>query len=205
MVYLRGSHLIELTKHDIERAALIYFHAYQDYPVWQHLIPDEMERKTKFLSLWEFFVKFNLKYGQIYANSSKIQGIVSIIHSENMNTSLIKQINCGGLKVIRKFGIKFLKRSIPIENYIQSERIKNAPFPHLYLSYIAVDPKYQGKGIGGHMLKELFKEFENDNLSYYLETHIKRNVPFYQNLGFGLLNESIIPGTDIHMWTMLKK
>lgn len=107
--------------------------------------------------------------------------------------------------MIRKFGIKFLKHSIPIEDYVQSERIKNAPFPHWYLSYIAVDPEYQGKGIGRTMLKELFKKYMMNNLSYYLETHLKRNVPFYQNLGFEILKESTIPGTDIHMWSMLKK
>lgn len=197
--------LIELKKHDIKRAARIYFKAYQEYPIWQFLIPDEMERKTKFLSLWEFFVKFYHKYGQIFANSSKFEGLVSIVHSEKMNTSLIKQLSCGGFKVIRKFGIKFLRKSIPIENYIQSERVKNAPFSHWYLSYIAVDPEYQSKGIGSIMLKKLFKKYEKYNLPFYLETHVKRNVSFYQNLNFELLKESITPGTDIQMWCMLKK
>lgn len=82
--------LVKLNKDDIETAARIYSRAYQDYPVWKHLIPDEMERKTKFLTLWEFFVRFNLKYGQIYASSSKFEGVVSIIHSKDMNTSLLK-------------------------------------------------------------------------------------------------------------------
>ena len=71
--------------------------------------------------------------------------------------------------------------------------------------YIAVDPEYQGNGIGSLMLNELFKKYEIYNIPFYLETHVKRNIPFYQNLGFELLKESIMPGTDIYMWSMLKK
>ena len=82
--------LIKLTKHDFERAAKIFFRAYKEYPVWLHLIPNEVDRKPKFLSLWGFFVKFNLKYGQVYANSPKFEGVVSITHSDDMNTSLLK-------------------------------------------------------------------------------------------------------------------
>ena len=53
-----------------------------------------------------------------------------------------------------------------------------------YLSIIAVDPEFQGQGLGRKLLEPTIAEADRAGAMCYLETFSDRNVRFYQRLGF---------------------
>ena len=59
--------------------------------------------------------------------------------------------------------------------------------PHWYLPLIAVDPAYQGGGLGGALLKAALARCDADGLPAYLESSNPRNITLYQRHGFEIL------------------
>src|SRR5579871_6269066 len=53
-----------------------------------------------------------------------------------------------------------------------------------YLSIVAVDPAFQGQGLGRQLLESTIAEADRAGATCYLETFSERNLSFYQRLGF---------------------
>lgn len=58
-----------------------------------------------------------------------------------------------------------------------------------YVHYLLVNPLYQGKGIGAHLM-EAVKEQYKDYLYIVLSCENKEVIPFYQKLGFSVIEGS---------------
>jgi len=77
--------------------------------------------------------------------------------------------------------------------------------PYWYLDVIGVDPHYQGKGFASMLLEPMLRRIDKENLPIWLETILKRNVSFYEHFGFYILEEIIIPNTNIVNWFMIRE
>jgi GNAT superfamily N-acetyltransferase len=76
--------------------------------------------------------------------------------------------------------------------------------PHWYLPTIGVDPDAQGLGIGGGLVASMLARCDQERTPAYLESSKRQNVPFYERLGFGLLQEQSLPaGPDF--WPMWRE
>jgi len=58
-----------------------------------------------------------------------------------------------------------------------------------YLPLIAVDPIYQGNGLGSQLMKHSLALFDETGLPTYLESSNPRNIPFYERHGFELMGQ----------------
>lgn len=59
--------------------------------------------------------------------------------------------------------------------------------PHWYLPWLAVDPPYQGKGLGGRLLDRGLARVDADHLPAFLETPNPATVAFYERHGFSVV------------------
>lgn len=75
--------------------------------------------------------------------------------------------------------------------------------PNYYLEVIAVDPKFQGRGIGGAMLSQLTDFAEGEGLPTYLSTTAPKTVPLYKKYGFQIISET--NELEIPNYHMLRK
>lgn len=57
-----------------------------------------------------------------------------------------------------------------------------------YIHYVLVNPNYQGKGIANNLVKMIKNKYK-DYLYIELMPDDKKNVAFYQKLGFNILKE----------------
>lgn len=53
-----------------------------------------------------------------------------------------------------------------------------------YVGFLAVDPDYQGQGVGCLLLQLVLDKADRDDLPIYLETSNPKNVPWYERFGF---------------------
>lgn len=76
--------------------------------------------------------------------------------------------------------------------------------PHWYLPLIGVDPKHQGKGLGGALLGHAIDICDRDGALAYLESSNPRNVPLYRRYGFEIMGR-IQVGSSPTLVPMLRK
>lgn len=85
---------------------------------------------------------------------------------------------------------------------LEDHRRRHVPGPHYYLAALGVEPDRQGEGIGSALLVPVLDAADAAGVEAYLETATARNVLLYERHGFDVVEELILPGTDIHGWLM---
>ena len=88
---------------------------------------------------------------------------------------------------------------------LERRRDQHVPVPHYYLSALGVDPSRQGSGIGSALLAPVLAKADATGVPAYLETATARNVLLYERHGFDVVEELVLPGTDVHGWLMLRR
>jgi len=75
---------------------------------------------------------------------------------------------------------------------------------HWFLDHLAVDPAAQGLGLGRKLVLRHFEgRARGDGLPAFLHTSRDTNVPFYQSLGFAVVDERRVGGASgFVLWTM---
>ena len=196
--------IIRLTKEHIKPSSEVSGRAFQDYPTSILMFPDEIERKEKNKYGFEMILKYGLRHGEVYATSPNLEGIAVWLPPKKVHLSIWSSIRCGGFRVMRKTGIKAMKRGKPLYDYLGPAHKRLVPFDHWYLQSIAVEPEEQGKGYGGLLLKGMITKIDREGLPIYLETNTEKNVSFYQNYGFKVVEHVIVPKTEVPFWCMLR-
>jgi ribosomal protein S18 acetylase RimI-like enzyme len=82
--------------------------------------------------------------------------------------------------------------------------MRYAPQPHWYLSQLGVEPAIQGQGYGRRILTPTLERIDREAKAVYLETLNPKAILFYENLGFKVREEVILPGGGPPMWAMLR-
>jgi GNAT superfamily N-acetyltransferase len=78
---------------------------------------------------------------------------------------------------------------------------KHPAEPHWYLPLLGIDPKWQGRGLGGALIRVKLTECDATRSPAYLETQKPENVPYYQRFGFRVSEVIELPDTP-PIWLM---
>jgi GNAT superfamily N-acetyltransferase len=205
------NNLIRLTKADIKPAAEVLARAFQDHPLFSYLMPDETQRKKKQLLVFRSTMQQGMKYGEAYATSPQLEGVAVWFTAapqrekwwRNIMHRLISILFIPFLAVI--FGREAMRRQRAYSRYAAGVRARCISGRYWYLQTLAVDPEYQGKGYASRLLKPMLARADREGMPCFLETQEEKNVALYEHFGFKVMEEGIIPGSDIKFWAMLRK
>jgi len=79
---------------------------------------------------------------------------------------------------------------------------KAPPEPFWHLDSVAVEPGWQGRGIGSALVEFALERARESKTAVILETGTTRNVPLYERLGFHVVEEADPPEGGPHVWFM---
>jgi len=193
--------LYRLQKRDVPQAAEVLAKSFSDYPMFQYILGDRFSADSAKIFL-RFLIKYSVLYGEAYAPSREMEGVLLFTEYNENSFSLLRSLRAGALSLMR-FGSAVAKRFSEFDG--MSTRIHKAcvPEPHIYLIMIGVDPDKQGQGVGSGLIRPLLNLAQAKGYPVYLETHGDNNVAIYRNLGFSVVSEDTLPGTDIQQYAML--
>ena len=198
------NNLVRLTKSQVKAASEVLDRAFEDYPLHVAFIPDESERKKKSRYFLEIFIRYGILYGEVYATSPKLEAVAVWVTSEKADFTMWRMIRSGILPYIFRVGRKTISRMMSVGDYLISIHKRYAPFPHLYAWYIGVDPKFQGKGYGRTLIEVMLARADSEQLPCYGETHTEESVALWEHYGFKVICETVILGTEVKHWAMLR-
>ena len=76
------------------------------------------------------------------------------------------------------------------------------PEPHWYLMVVGVDPALHNQGVGSAIVREGLALADRESKPCYLETSERRNLAFYERLGFVVLEEATLGNGGPKAWAM---
>lgn len=196
---------IRLTRAQIKPAARVLARAFADEPLWKYFIPDAARRHRQIYYVFRLMVSYGLRYGEGYATSPNLEGVVIWLPSERAKMSLWDQILCGAVPAFLNLGIKTTAHISAVDAYIEDVHARNAPFPHQYLSVIGVDPAHQGEGHASALLHPMFARLDAEGRPCYLETHTEPNLQIYQHYGFEAREGGTFPNSDTRYTAMVRE
>jgi ribosomal protein S18 acetylase RimI-like enzyme len=84
----------------------------------------------------------------------------------------------------RSFARIFGRRLPHAAALITSMERRHLREPHFYIPYVGVATTFQGRGIGGRLLRQTLDRCDAERLPAYLEATSERNAALYARLGF---------------------
>jgi len=199
------NNIIRLQKWQVKTACDVLSRAFINDAFLNYLEANEKKRAHIQEHYTTFELNYGILYGEAYTTSLNMEGIAVWIHSDNLKDTLWRFIRSGGLNLVFNINPIVLNKMKRADDYFQAFYRRHAPFPHWYLALLGVDTQFQGKGYAGKLLEPMFARIDKENLPCYLETEPEGNVSFYQHYGFEVIDEVVIPKTNVKLWLMLRK
>jgi ribosomal protein S18 acetylase RimI-like enzyme len=195
----------ELGMEDLSRAGGTLSDAFRNDPLWNRVfegLPD-VERKRR--AFFEIPVRYCLRYGTVRATPRR-EGIAAWVPGEVADMTFWRMLRSGALFSGVRIGatvMNRLKHSLGDLETHRRENMKGRPF--LYLAVIGVDPRCQGQGLGGSLLRAFLRQCDQSSRLAYLETETEENVRMYERFGFRTVREVSLPGLGLPLWEMVRE
>jgi ribosomal protein S18 acetylase RimI-like enzyme len=197
--------LVRLSKEQIGPASEMLTRAFFHDSKLTHVLPEEDLRREKGRHLFAFELRYGLNYGRVYATSPALEGVAVWLPSDRSEITLWRAMRSGGMALQKGLGKDAMKRLLAFSGQVDAYHKKHAPDPHCYLFFIGVDPRFQGKGYGGKLLRPLLDRMDRKKMACYLNTQNEKNIGLYEHFGFTVAERVRLPGTEILHTGMVRK
>ena len=198
--------LYRVQKQDIKRAATVLADAFQRDPLWNKLYEGEPNTEKRFCAFFEGSVRYCMKYGEVYAPSEDLEGIMGWNPGKLADVNWWRGIRCGSVGLVMRMGMSTVMKMQKIFKPITEDRQEHmAGHDYLYLSVIGVATGLQGKGFGRKLLDAAIEKTQREGLQLYLDTETEENVKMYKHFGFKLLKKVTLPILELPMWEMVRE
>ncbi len=189
------SYLIRLTKDQIEPASEMLVRSFFNDPKLTHILPEKDARKERGRHLFAFELRYGLRYGRVFTTSPNLEGVAVWIPSERSAITFWRAMLCGGMALQRGLGKEAMARLEAFSNQVDEYHKKHLPDPHCYLFFIGVDPRHQGQGYGGKLMRPMLEWLDEKGMACYLNTQNEENIGLYEHFGFRVVEQVTLPGT----------
>jgi GNAT superfamily N-acetyltransferase len=192
--------LRQATSGDAEPMARALARGFYDDPVAEWMMPRDHRRLAQ---LEDAFAKglrgVYLQEGDCWTTGSVV-GAAIWLPPGHWRIPVLRQLRL--LPAMARIYGRDLPRAGRAFALLESEHPKDRP--HWYLPFIAVDPEWQGKGIGTALLQPVLERCDRDGLPAFLEASTPRNRACYERNGFRVTDVMHFPKGP-PMWKMWRE
>jgi GNAT superfamily N-acetyltransferase len=177
------------TESDHEAAAEALALAFADDPAWAHLLPDADSRAERLLSFFTAEIA-NLvpDYREVWI-AEEGRGAAIWARPGRWRVPFLRTMRPAP-RMGRVFG-----RRLPLATWVQLrlERHHRGRPPHWYLHYLGVEPRAQGRGLGGALMAPVLERCDGEGIPAHLEASTERSRVLYERNGFAHVDTFHLP------------
>jgi len=198
--------LYRVQKGDIVQASKVLADAFQHDPIWNKIYEGDPNIEKRFQAFFEGGVRYCLKYGEVYAPSKDLEGVMGLVPGKYADMNWWRAIRSGTMGIGMRMGLSAAMKMNTIFKPVTGDRRGNmAGCIFLYVLVIGVATELQGKGFGRKLIDTAIEKSEREAQHLYLETETEENVRMYEHFGFKLLKRITLPIVGLPMWEMVKE
>lgn len=186
------NNLRQLHKNELDKCADIAANAFLDDPSSVFLF----KGKLSYQALFDFYlILYNTVFNKMnfLSCNENFDGFIITSSVKNSIVTLNDYIKNGGSKIIFKYGLGIVKRSLEFENNNVKTRKTIVDNNCWYIMQFCVSPRKQGNGAGSKIIKPLLNWFDLNKINCYLETFKNINISMYKHYGFELKYSGLNP------------
>lgn len=193
-----------MQKTNIDSFADCFADGFCGYSLMNYFCDGECDKKKVGL-IWE--VPIRAYNGQLLgvADGERPNAAALFAPPEAREPDLLTYIRAGGLKMVRKFGIKGTARMENFESFAGEIKKKYASPDCWYLFGFVSRHESRGMGYGSAVLSPVLSYFDRTRQDCYLETLEQKNVALYEHFGFELMETAEFPNSGLTIYAMLRK
>jgi GNAT superfamily N-acetyltransferase len=176
------------TEDDHEAAAEALALAFADDPAWAHLIPDDATRAERLLTFFTAEIHHLVPdHRQVWVT----EGGAALWGRPGGWRVPTRQTLSQTRPMAAVFG-----RRLPLAIWTQLRLERHHPRSpdHWYLHYLGVEPRRQGRGLGGTLLSPVLDRCDREGIPAHLEASTERSRILYERNGFTLTKTFDMPG-----------
>ena len=200
---MQSSAPVRLSCSDYDEAARVVTVAFMDYTYMKYIATQAHHRARVAKWFGASSIRYGLRYGRV-DTTVDLRGMAVWLPPGQTDLTAWRLLRSGYLSAPRHVSIQGLVRFIQSSHHMEHAHRRFAPGRHWYLFALAVDPQYQGQGIGGQLLQPVLALADAESMPCYLETQTERNTRFYQRHGFQIMSQAVMPGSDMTIYAMLR-
>jgi ribosomal protein S18 acetylase RimI-like enzyme len=198
--------LYRVQKRDIVRASKVLADAFQRDPLWNKIYEGDPNIEKRFQAFFEGGVRYCMKYGEVYAPSENLEGVIGLVPGKYADMNWWRAIRSGTMSVGMRMGLNVaMKMGTIFKPVVKDRREHMAGCSYLYVLVFGVSTGLQDKGFGRKLIGAEIEKSEREGLQIYLDTTTEENVKMYEHFGFRLLKKITLPIVDLPMWELVRK
>jgi ribosomal protein S18 acetylase RimI-like enzyme len=191
------------TRDEIPELAAVLARAFGRDPFFSYLAGNAPERNLRMRMGWAGILRHASAGLRETWTTQDVAGVAIWLPPGRGASSFIDSLRLAPA-LARLTGWRRLREVSAATELLEERRRNHVPAPHWYLSALGVDPDRQRQGIGSALLRLVLDRADADRTPVYLETATARNVLLYERHGFDVVEELILPRTDVRGWLMLR-
>jgi len=195
---------VMLRNSDLTQAEQVCARAFKHAPHIEYFFPNENQRESDSAALFEMRIRYGLLRGEVHVTSPNLEGIAVWFPSSQAQMTMWGQIRAGGIRLQRTVGSDAVARMTLVGKHNDQLREQHVPDRYMFLSILASDPEHQHHGHATRLVQGMLSRLNHDGISCYAETTEKGLLAFYQRLGFKPGGESMVSGTELTVWPMVR-
>ncbi len=202
---------VRLMESQIAQASGVLARAFQGYPMFTLIFPDDVDRARSLPILMDALIRYSLIYGEV-STTPAVNAVACWLGPGNEKVTFWRMLGTGFElpQALLQFSGEAQQRTLDIVNYmdlVHEREIARAHCrrPPWYLWLLGADPAFQGQGIAGKLIQPLLARCDEVGTPCYLETAAEGNVALYRKHGFDVVSAEVVPNHGLQFWAMLRE
>jgi GNAT superfamily N-acetyltransferase len=193
-----------LIKEEIRELSNMLTEGFLDDPLFSEIFSIDKEKRRKEISA---LMKVGIKYCNLFGGvhffddfSGVTLWIPPAVPFPSVKNALKNGFIMDFINLIFQISLKSLINLIKASSVIEKSHKENMNEPHYYLFAIVIDAKVRGIGLGKQLMNYAINKY-GTNERYYLENSKRRNIKFYNAMGFKIVSSGKLGNSDIFYMT----
>lgn len=189
-----------LDQRQVEEATATLTRAFHADPLFEWVFPDEEARANGLRPLFRIFLRYARKRGHVDVAA---QARAAAIWMPPGRTVTMGGMLVSGMMALPfQVGFGTFAKLAGAMDVMEKIHKRYAPEPHWYLAGLGVAPEFQGQGLGSALVRPVLERADRERAPCYLETSAERNLPFYERLGFEVVEATHVGKGGPPAWGM---
>ena len=189
--------VLSLDAADAAIAGSVIARAFDSDPLNRRHHPDAATRARCTPLLFETFVRYDQRFGQVDYLESFVAVATWLKPGEVETPEKLAQVGFDDFP--DEVDVEFIEQ---VFAFVGPAIAEVQPEPHWHLRLLAVEPEHQGGGHGAALMKHGIDRAKASGHAVVLETFSPRAVPFYLRNGFETIVEAVEPTSGLPFWAL---